>query len=262
MNSNKIENSDQNTTPQEGRDKICEWKNSNFLGDQSPGVTENFKKGVNMGSNSDTVNPKNEPVGESLQSQENNINDQQIPPILAEKVATAVEEIKKFGENEGKNVPTQIISQAPQEVPAIPANQNKQEEAPQSVPEAAVQPEPKVATTSENFPKPRVMEENTAKIPEPVPEQQTHHFTPTADAPMEPENLEKKEAEKSEISKEGGSPHKPVGSTDPQQPGVKRALRERRTRGTRGSDSSNKCHVCDKNGLRATLIPCTKGKEN
>lgn len=41
----------------------------------------------------------------------------------------------------------------------------------------------------------------------------------------------------------------------------RRALRERKTRTMRNNDSVSKCHICEKNSYRATLIPCTQGTD-
>lgn len=41
----------------------------------------------------------------------------------------------------------------------------------------------------------------------------------------------------------------------------RRALRERKTRTMRNNDSVSKCHICEKNSYRATLIPCTQGAD-
>ena len=40
----------------------------------------------------------------------------------------------------------------------------------------------------------------------------------------------------------------------------KRSLRERKPRAAQNRDSLGACHICGTNGLRVTLIPCTKGE--
>ena len=64
-----------------------------------------------------------------------------------------------------------------------------------------------------------------------------------------------------EIQQDGGV-SKNVGNSSRKQSLPKRILRDRKSRGSRGIDSMSKWHICDKNSLRWTLIPCTKGSED
>ena len=63
------------------------------------------------------------------------------------------------------------------------------------------------------------------------------------------------------IQQDGGA-FKNLANSSRKQNLPKRVLRDRKSRGARGADSMSKCHICEKNSLRWTLIPCTKGADD
>lgn len=248
--------------PQDGNIAKADFKNSNLSVPQISETLENFKKGVNMGSNENMVNPKLETVTEHPSPQENMQNNQQISGNKAAPVPVPNEEVKNPEQNEGKNVPTQIFLKAAEPAQPGSTHQNEQPKVTQIDSSASDHQAKEIAKTSEISDAPRVMEENSAKIPQAPAEAQTHHIQPEQPPQAISENLNGKSEEISNTKKEARSLPKFVGSMESQQTSVKRPLRERRTRGVRSTDASLKCHICDKNGARVTLISCTQGKQN
>lgn len=237
-----------------------EPKNDTVLAEEMSG--ENNAECPNMGSNDQTEQMISEQVAEPAAAQEIHQSHQELPADGAEKVPEANSANKNFGEKEEKNVWILNMNEIePKETDGQPDGANCLPEWDDSKP-AEEAPQEHVAKNSD---------ENT-KMAESLPvavNSDNVDISPQEQEAVQPEPVACQPAQEDAVmeydnvnNQDDGSPSKNLSNSTRKQSLPKRVLRDRKFRLARNADQSSKCHICEKNSLRWTLIPWTRGADD